>query len=121
MRLNDRRRRLVGVQDVGVEDDAVRPADPAGNRVDRNCADIRPTRREHDQDRGWIKFGFDSKLEFLNPLAASREASSRQCEAEVLRLGKTVGFVEGQLMGNEGRMLARATSSVMLVPAERVS
>lgn len=40
---------------------------------------------------------------------------------EVLRLGKMVGFVEGRLMDSEGRMLARATSSVMLIPAELVS
>jgi uncharacterized protein (TIGR00369 family) len=43
------------------------------------------------------------------------------CEGEVLRLGKTVGFVEGRLMDEDGRVLARATSSVMLVPAERVA
>lgn len=36
------------------------------------------------------------------------------------RRGKTVGFVEGRLMDGEGPMNARATSSVMLVPAERV-
>ena len=42
------------------------------------------------------------------------------CEGEVLRLGKTVGFVEGRLMDNDGRQIARATSSVMLVPAQRV-
>ena len=43
------------------------------------------------------------------------------CEGEVLRLGKTVGFVEGRLMDEEDRLLVRATSSVMLVPAERAS
>jgi uncharacterized protein (TIGR00369 family) len=43
------------------------------------------------------------------------------CEGEVLRLGKTVGFVEGRLMDKDGRLLVRATSSVMLVPAERVA
>ena len=43
------------------------------------------------------------------------------CEAEVIRLGKTVGFVEGRLTDDDGRLLARATSSVMLVPAERVA
>jgi len=42
------------------------------------------------------------------------------CEGEVLRLGKTVGFVEGRLMDVDDRLIARATSSVMLVPAERV-
>jgi len=115
---------------------------------------------EHDQDRGWIKFGFEGKPEFLNPAGrvqggflaamlddtmgpvvllksggalypssidinvsflAAAKPGPLICEAEVLRLGKTVGFVEGRLMDSEGRMLARATSSVMLVPAERVS
>ena len=42
------------------------------------------------------------------------------CEGEVLRLGKSVGFVVGRLMDSDGRLIARATSSVMLVPAERV-
>ena len=43
------------------------------------------------------------------------------CEGEVLRLGKTVGFVEGRLMDADGRILVRATSSVLLVPAEKAS
>ena len=43
------------------------------------------------------------------------------CEGEVLRLGKTVGFVEGRLMDADGRLLVRATSSVMLVPSERLA
>ena len=30
-------------------------------------------------------------------------------------------FVEGRLMDADGRLLVRATSSVMLVPAERVA
>ena len=38
----------------------------------------------------------------------------------MLRLGKTVGFIEARLMDGDGRLIARATSSVMLVPAERV-
>jgi uncharacterized protein (TIGR00369 family) len=42
------------------------------------------------------------------------------CEAEVVRLGKTVGFVEGTLMDDDGRVLVRATASAMLVPAERL-
>ena len=42
-------------------------------------------------------------------------------EGQVLRLGKTVGFVEGRLMDGDGRLLVRTTSSVMLVPAERVA
>ncbi len=43
------------------------------------------------------------------------------CEGEVIRLGKSVGFVEGRLMDESGRLLVRATSSVMLVPSERVA
>lgn len=40
------------------------------------------------------------------------------CEGEVLRLGEGVGFVAGQLMDEDGRVLVRATTSVMLVPAD---
>ena len=58
----------------------------------------------------------DMNISFL----ASAKPGPLVCEAEVLRLGKTVGFVEGRLMDTDGRLLARATSSVMLVPAERL-
>lgn len=43
------------------------------------------------------------------------------CEGEVLQMGKTIGFVEGRLIDADGRLLVRATSSVMLVAAERAS
>lgn len=114
----------------------------------------------HDEDRGWISFGFNGKPEFLNPAGrvqggfvtamlddtmgpavllksggtlypssidmnisflAAAKPGPLICEGEVLRLGKTVGFVEGRLMDEQGRLIARATSSVMLVPAERVA
>jgi uncharacterized protein (TIGR00369 family) len=114
---------------------------------------------DHDEDRGWIRTGFDGKPEFLNPagrvqggiLAAMRDDTMGPavmlksagklypssidmnisflgaakpgplfCEAEVLRLGKSVGFVQGHLMDADGRVLVRATLSVMLVPAERL-
>jgi uncharacterized protein (TIGR00369 family) len=110
----------------------------------------------HDQDRGWIRIGFDGKSDFLNPtgrvqggvLAAMLDDTMGPavllksagtlypssidmnisflsaakpgplfCEAEVLRLGKSVGFVQGQLMNSDRDILVRATSSVMLVPA----
>jgi hypothetical protein len=32
-----------------------------------------------------------------------------------------LGFVEGRFVDEDGRLLVRATSSVMLVPAERVT
>jgi acyl-coenzyme A thioesterase PaaI-like protein len=56
----------------------------------------------------------------LTFLAAARPGPL-VCEGEVLRLGKTVGFVEGRLMDTDGRVLVRATSSVLLVPAEKAS
>lgn len=113
----------------------------------------------HDEDRGWIEFGFEGKREFLNPAGrvqggfltamlddtigpavflksggalypssidmnvsflSAAKSGPLVCEGEVLRLGKTVGFVEGRVMESAGRLIARATSSVMLVPAERV-
>ena len=113
---------------------------------------------EHDEERGWIKFEFDGKADFLNPagriqgglvtamldetmgpvvllktggamypssidvnvsfLSAARPGPLFG-EGEVIRLGKTVGFVQGMLLDDDGRVIARASSSVMLVPAER--
>jgi uncharacterized protein (TIGR00369 family) len=114
---------------------------------------------DHDEERGWIRIGFDGKPEFLNPagrvqggiLAAMLDDTMGPavmvksagamypssidmnisflgaakpgplfCEAEVLRLGKTVGFVQGWLSDADDRVLVRATSSVMLVPAQRL-
>jgi len=37
-------------------------------------------------------------------------------EATVLHLGKTIGFVEAQLTDDQGRIIARGTSSVRLRP-----
>ena len=123
------------------------------------CAELLGRRLvAHDEERGWIKFEFEGRPEFLNPagrvqgglltamlddtmgpvvllksggalypssidmtvsfLAAARPGAL-MCEAEVGRLGKSVGFVQGQLTDGEGHV-ARATSSVMLVPADRV-
>src|SRR5262245_64037799 len=59
----------------------------------------------------------DMNLSFL----AAAKPGPLVCEGEVLRLGKTVGLVEGRLMDADGRLLVRATSSVMLIPSERVA
>lgn len=40
-------------------------------------------------------------------------------EGQVIQLGKTVGFVEAKLMDAEGAILARATSTVRLVPTAK--
>ncbi|HEY8572618.1 PaaI family thioesterase [Phenylobacterium sp.] len=40
-------------------------------------------------------------------------------EGRVIKLGKTVGFVEAYLCDAEGEMIAHATSTVRLVPAEK--
>ena len=40
-------------------------------------------------------------------------------EGQVVQLGKTIGFVEARLMDASGDVLARATASVRLVPAEK--
>jgi acyl-coenzyme A thioesterase PaaI-like protein len=58
----------------------------------------------------------DMNISFL----AAAKPGPLVCEGEVLRLGKSVGFVSGLLMDEGGRVLVRATSSVMLVPMERV-
>ncbi len=40
-------------------------------------------------------------------------------EATVTQLGKTVAFVEGRLMAEDGRLLATASSSARLVEATK--
>ena len=41
-------------------------------------------------------------------------------EGQVIQLGKTVGFVEARLMDAQGVMVARSSSSVRLVPSEKL-
>ena len=41
-------------------------------------------------------------------------------EGQVVQLGKTVGFVEAKLMDTQGVIVARSSSSVRLVPSERL-
>ena len=41
-------------------------------------------------------------------------------EGQVIQLGKTVGFVEARLMDAQGVMVARLSSSVRLVPSEKL-
>lgn len=38
------------------------------------------------------------------------------CEARIIRQGKSISFVEGELFDSEGTLVARATSTVRLVP-----
>lgn len=40
-------------------------------------------------------------------------------EGQVVQLGKTVGFVEARLMDEDGVWLAKASSSVRLIPSDR--
>lgn len=40
-------------------------------------------------------------------------------EGKVLKLGKTIGFVEAQLTSEQGELLARATSTVRLLESAR--
>jgi uncharacterized protein (TIGR00369 family) len=64
---------------------------------------------------------YSSSIDMNVSFLAAAKPGPLVCEGEVLRLGRTVGFVEGRLMGTDGRLLVRATSSVMLVPFERVA
>ena len=41
------------------------------------------------------------------------------CEARIIRRGKSIAFVEGELFGEDGELVARATSTVRLVPIVR--
>jgi acyl-coenzyme A thioesterase PaaI-like protein len=40
-------------------------------------------------------------------------------EARVIQLGKTIAFVEGKLMAEDGTMLATASSNVRLVASDK--
>jgi uncharacterized protein (TIGR00369 family) len=42
-------------------------------------------------------------------------------EAQVIQLGKTVGFIEGQLLDGAGTLIARATTSARLVAVGRAA
>ena len=42
-------------------------------------------------------------------------------EATVIRLGKTIGFVEGRLMSEHGVLLARASATARLVPTTKLA
>jgi uncharacterized protein (TIGR00369 family) len=64
---------------------------------------------------------YSSSIDMNISFLAAAKPGPLVCEGEVLRLGKTVGFVEGRLMDGDGRVLVRATSSVMLVPSERLA
>lgn len=37
-----------------------------------------------------------------------------ECEARIVRRGKSIAFVEGELFGDDGELVARATSTVRL-------
>jgi uncharacterized protein (TIGR00369 family) len=63
---------------------------------------------------------YPSSIDMNVSFLAAAQPGPLICEADVLRLGKTVGFVEGRLHDEAGRLLARATASVMLVPADRL-
>jgi uncharacterized protein (TIGR00369 family) len=63
---------------------------------------------------------YPSSIDMNISYLAAAKPGPLVCEGEVVRLGKTVGFVEGRLMDADGRLLVRATATVLLVPVERL-
>jgi uncharacterized protein (TIGR00369 family) len=59
----------------------------------------------------------DMNVSFLAPARPGRLFA----EGRIIQLGKTVGFVEAALSDGAGTLIARATASVRLVPAERLA
>jgi uncharacterized protein (TIGR00369 family) len=59
----------------------------------------------------------DMNVSFLAPAKSRRFFG----EGRVVQLGKTVAFVEAQLSDDAGTIVARATSSVRLIPIERLA
>lgn len=64
---------------------------------------------------------YPSSIDMTVSFLAAARPGVFMCEADVVRLGKSIDFVQGQLTGGEGCVIARASSSVMLVPADRAS
>jgi uncharacterized protein (TIGR00369 family) len=42
-------------------------------------------------------------------------------EGQVVQLGKTIAFLEGRLRDSDGTLVATATSSARLIPAEKLA
>jgi len=111
------------------------PTPPSSRLLGWHVLDARPK-------DGWIRIGFDGKRDFCNPagfvqggiLTAMLDDTMGPAvftmtvnflsparpgpitgEAKVTQLGKTVAFVEGRLMAEDGTLLATATSSARLV------
>ena len=57
----------------------------------------------------------DLNVNFLAPVALGPLTG----EGEVVRLGKTVGFVDARLLDAQGQLLVRASSTVRLIATER--
>jgi uncharacterized protein (TIGR00369 family) len=58
----------------------------------------------------------DMTVSFLAPAAAGRIIG----EGRVVRLGKTIGFLEATLSDASGALVARATSSARLIPTAKL-
>lgn len=128
------------------------PAPPSARLLGWRLLDARP-------DRGWLRVGFDGKLEFCNPagfiqggilsamlddtmgpaalmtsdgrfytttisLTVNFLAPARPgpliVEAQVIQIGKSIAFMEGKLMTEDGAVLATASTTARLVEAARV-
>ncbi len=70
----------------------------------------------HDTDHGFNVASLEIKVSFLERVGPGEGT----VVGRVLRRGKRVAFLEGELFNADGRLAARATSTGMLVPiAER--
>jgi uncharacterized protein (TIGR00369 family) len=68
-------------------------------------------------DGGLFTATIDMNVSYFAPARAGRFIG----EGRIVQLGKTVGFLEAQLRDGEGTLVARATSSVRLVPTARLN
>jgi uncharacterized protein (TIGR00369 family) len=115
---------------------------PSSKLLGWHLIDARPA-------EGWVRIGFDGKTEFCNPAGFLQGGMLPAVfimtegklytatltltvnflkpakpgriigEATVTQLGKTVGFVSGQLMAADGTLLATATTSARLIEAAK--
>jgi acyl-CoA thioesterase len=68
----------------------------------------------HDTDQAFGVVSLEIKVSFLERVAPGEGTVS----GRVVRRGKRVAFLEGELYNAEGRLAARASSTGMLVPGD---
>ena len=68
-------------------------------------------------DAGATFSTLEIKVSYQRPMSA--QTGTVTVEGKVVSMGRRVAFVEGRVVDREGRLLASATSTCLLIPGER--